>query len=332
MNQRLTVALAVQPSRIAEVTTPDHLAALAERFELRRTADELTPETVGDFVADAEVVVTSWGTPVLDLAGLPRLRAVGHAAGTVKNLFADPARVLSGEVAVFSGAGRIALSVAEYCLTVILVELRRLTDYAAAFRAGGWSGDVTPAGRELSGRRVAILGASRTGRALAALLRPFRCDVVFVDPYLTAAEAAALGGRRAELAEALATADVVSLHLPNLPATRGLVTAELLATVPDGAVVVNSSRADVVDHAALLAEGARGRLRVAVDVHPTEPVPAADRAAIAGSVLATPHLAGNSLEGRQALVGFVTEAIEAYLTDGTDGPDRVQPAAWETLA
>lgn len=330
MDDQLTVALAVQPGRVPQVTTEGYLSGLASRVDLRRTDADLTPESIGSFVADADVVVTSWGTPALDLANLPQLRAVGHAAGSVKNLFVDPARVLSGEVAVWSGAGRIAWSVAEYCLTAILVELRRLNDYTAVLRAGAWAGAVAPSGRELAGRRVVILGASRTGRGLAELLRPFRCDLLFVDPFLSEGDAAALGGRRAELAEALASADVVSLHLPNLPATKGMVTADLLATVPDGAVVVNSSRADVVDHVALLAEAGSGRLRVAVDVFPGEPE--LDLATLPSQVLATPHIAGLSLEGRQALVEYVTSGIERFLADGTDNTDRVQPAAWETLA
>jgi|GEM_PF-6491580 len=176
MAQKLTVALAIQPQRIPQVTTAAHLGDLAARVDLRRTEVELTPGTITEFAADADVVITSWGTPALDLAKLPRLRAVGHAAGSVKRLFADPARVLSGEIAVFSGAGRIALSVAEYCLTAILVELRRLNDYADVFRAGQWADAVTPAGRELTGRRVAILGASRTGRGEVAEGKPLWLD------------------------------------------------------------------------------------------------------------------------------------------------------------
>lgn len=330
MSEPLTVALAVQPDRVDHVVPPSYLAELAERVDLRRTDAELSPATIGTFVADADVVITSWGTPPLDLAALPRLRAVGHAAGSVKRLFIDPARVLSGEVAVWSGAGRIALSVAEYCLTTILMELRRVNDYTAAVRGGGWAGDVSPAGRELTGRRVAILGASRTGRGLAELLRPFRCDLMVVDPYLSDADAAAMGGRRAELGEALVAADVVSLHLPDLPATKGMVTAQLLATVPDGSVVINSSRADVVDHAALMSEAGSGRLRVAVDVFPGEP--ALDPSTVPPGVVATPHIAGLTLEGRQALVAYVFSGIERFLTDGTDSVDRIQPSSWDTLA
>lgn len=326
-----SVAVAIAPDRLPDVITPQVRSALAERHDCVWATDDLGPTGLAELVAGRDLVVTSWGTPPLDLDVLgDRVPgAVAHAAGTVKRLFTTPDRVLSGEVAVFSGAARIADSVGEYCLLAALHQLRQIGTFHDQVRAGGWRSETHFAPRELYGRTVGLLGASRTGRAFARLLQPFGVDLRIVDPYLDAAGAAAMGGRCTSLEEALGS-EVVSVHLPRLPETAGMIDATRLASIPDGSVVINSARSDVVDHDALLAEGASGRLRVAVDVHPVEPVPSTDP--LGDGVLATPHIAGFTTDCRQALVGHVVAAVEEWWRTGEDGPDRVQPAAWEQLA
>jgi phosphoglycerate dehydrogenase-like enzyme len=212
----------------------------------------------------------------------------------------------------------------------MLTLARRLPRLDDALRTGGWK-QPQLRGHELAGSRVGLLGASSTARALIALLRPFGCDIVVYDPYLDAGRAAALGVRTAPRAEVVAS-PFVSLHVPNLPATEGLVDRALVESIPDGAVVVNSARGPAVDQAALLEHVVAGRISAALDVYDPEPPRFADEVLRCPNLLLTPHIAGDTEEGHLALAGYVLADAVTWLAKGEHGPSYVDPAAWPTAA
>lgn len=328
---RTVVAVAIAPDRLASVATDGALAFLRDSYETRFAKVPLDDTSLANLLEGADVALTSWGTPQLRLANLTgdsRVRIVAHAAGSVRRLFPDPSPVLAGKVAVFTAADRIAVSVGEYCLGAALSLLRAFGTYGTMLRSGRWTSGV-PVGRELTGRSVGLLGASRTARHFASLLKPFATRLVVYDPYIDEADARVMGGRKGTLTEAL-SCEVVSLHLPAVPETTGLVTRAHIEAMADGTVVINSARSDVVDHQALMAASEAGRLHVAVDVFPEEPVPGADR--IPADVLATPHIAGMTTDGRRALLGSVMADVGRYLADATSTRGRVMPKAWDRVA
>lgn len=324
------LAVALPPNRVPEVIDAQGHALISERFR-PVWADDTFPTDLDRLIAGADVVLTSWGTPKLDTAALlggERPAVVAHAAGTVKRLV-DLEAIEAG-VTVFSGAGRIAWSVGEYCLGAILTLSRRLPTFDADLRAGAWKQPGT-AGSELRGRRVGLVGASSTARALITLLQPFGCEIVVYDPYLTADRAAALGVRAAPLLEVMAS-EIVSLHVPNVPETEGMIGPEQLAALPEGAILVNSARAASLDYPAVVAAARAGRLRAALDVFDVEPLkPPADWVDCP-NLLLTPHVAGDTVEGRRALAGYVLADALAWLDHGTRGPSFVDPAVWSIAA
>ncbi|MER7786943.1 hydroxyacid dehydrogenase [Streptomyces sp. NPDC097640] len=325
------LAVVMTPERAADVCGTDARRLIAEHFEVTWAEGELDGDEVARLAAGAEVLLTSWGTPNLDTsiwAGGGGPKVVAHAAGTVKKLI--DREVLDQGVTVFSAAGRIAWSVGEYCLAAMLTLARRLPRFDAAVRGGGWK-QKDFRGGELAGRSVGIVGASSTARALITLLRPFRCDVVVYDPYLDEAGAVALGVRTATLEETLGCA-FVSLHVPDLPATRGMVTRRLIEAMPDGTIVVNSSRGPAVDQAALLDHVQSGRILAALDVYDPEP-PSLDESVLScPNLLLTPHIAGDTTQGHLALAGYVLADVVDWLGKGVRGPSFVDPAAWPTTA
>jgi phosphoglycerate dehydrogenase-like enzyme len=191
------------PERADDVVDPQTRQLLEDRFDVVWAAPEhavgpgspgrapaLDQAAVPKLVAGADVLLTSWGTPHLGKelwADGNGPKVVAHAAGSVKNLI-DPV-ILEQGVAVFSAGPRIAWSVGEYCLTAMLTLARRLPRFDHAIRQGGWK-QTGFRGRELSGAKVGIVGASSTARALISLLKPFGCDVAVYDPYLTPERAA----------------------------------------------------------------------------------------------------------------------------------------------
>ncbi|MDT0610387.1 hydroxyacid dehydrogenase [Streptomyces lancefieldiae] len=259
-------------------------------------------------LAQAEVLITGWGCPRLDdavLAAAPRLRAVLHAAGSVRSLVGDA--LWQRGVTVSSAVAANARPVAEYTLAMILLAGKDVLGHRDRFRATHLPpSPAETAGIGNVGRRVGVIGASRVGRRLLELLRPFEFAVSLYDPYVDSVEAGALGARSRTLEDLLRGSDIVSLHAPDIPETHHMLDRAGLALIPDGGVLINTSRGALVDHDALTDELVSGRIRAVLDVTEPEPLPADSPLYGLPNVFLTPHIAGslgNELErlGRTAV-------------------------------
>ncbi|HET6708848.1 hydroxyacid dehydrogenase [Amycolatopsis sp.] len=276
----------------------------AELARLRATArlgeplctDELTSAPVRARLAEVEVLITSWGCPPLDEAVLraaPNLRAVLHAAGSVRDHVG--AAVFDRGLLVTTAADANAEPVAQYTLGAILWAFKKVPFLAADARKSREDWGYRDRRGELSGRdrTVVLVGFSRVGRRVAALLRLLDlARVVVVDPVADPAEIRAAGAEPVSLAEALPQADVLSLHAPSLPETRHMIGAAELAALPPGAVLINTARGALVDTAALEHACADG-LHAVLDVTEPEPLPAGSPLYDLPNVVLTPHVAGS---------------------------------------
>ncbi|MFJ1791052.1 2-hydroxyacid dehydrogenase [Kitasatospora griseola] len=187
-----------------------------------------------------------------------------------------------------SARGLHDASTAELAVTLILSSLRGVPHFTRLQDQGRWSQEFH---QSLADRTVLILGYGSIGRALAARLEPFECEIVRVARSARPEERV---HGVAELAELLPSADVVVLLTPLTPESRHLVDAGFLSRMKDGALLVNVARGPVVDTAALLAELTAQRLRAALDVTDPEPLPADHPLWHAPGVLITPHVGGPS--------------------------------------
>jgi len=292
VGEPLTVALAMAahlPPRLFPPPLDDRLRAVAS-IQLDRVLTSFDSA-----LADVDVLITGWGCPMIDeavLADAPGLRAVIHAAGSVK-AHVGPA-VFDRGIVVSSAATANARPVAEYTLAMILLANKEILSMAQRYRAERrpiHAIDEYPAVGNL-GRTVGIIGASLVGRHVLRLLAPFDLHPLLADPYLTAADAAELGAELVELPELFRRSDVVSVHAPALPETRGMIDATLLAMLPDGATLINTARGSLIDEGALMAHLRTGRISAILDVTEPEP-PAADSPLWdLPNVLLTPHAAG----------------------------------------
>jgi phosphoglycerate dehydrogenase-like enzyme len=143
------------------------------------------------------------------------------------------------------------------------------------------------------GKTIGIVGASRIGRIVIERLSDIDVNVVVFDPYLPADQAVRLGVQLVELNELMALSDVVTLHPPLNPATTGMIGAEQLALMRDGATLINTSRGLIVDQDALLAELRTGRIEAILDVTYPEVLPADNELYTMPNVFLTPHIAGS---------------------------------------
>jgi phosphoglycerate dehydrogenase-like enzyme len=223
------------------------------------------------------------------IAQAPRLRLIQKIGVGVNTI--DLGAAQARGIAVCNMPGTNTPAVAEATVLLMLAALRNLAGIDRATRAGqGWAlgpGLQERVG-ELRGRTVGLVGAGMVPRALVPILRGFGAEVTYWSPR----EHPELGVPRRELDALLAEADIVSLHLPLLPATERLIDAAALARMKTGAVLVNTARGGLVDEAALVAALTSGHLRAAgLDVFAAEPVARDDPLLALDNVVLMPHVA-----------------------------------------
>ena len=223
-------------------------------------------------------------------------------------------------------------AVAEYAVTAASLLLRRFSWANAEIRKGNYAAfRVRMLADNLSGLdglTVGLVGMGVIGLAVAQAFQKAGCKLCYFDP-ATRNAAAALGARAATLDDLLKTSDVVSVHVPLLPATAGLIGDLQLAAMKPGAVLVQASRGGIVDEAALAEHLRSGHLGgAAVDVYSTEP-PAADNPLLAlegeaaHKLLLTPHVAGVTRQSAAFLFRSAWANVERVLLKGEAPLNRV---------
>ncbi|SED54781.1 hydroxyacid dehydrogenase [Ruania alba] len=309
---------------------PDTIARLEQIVDLdRRVVDDDGDARSRAALAEAEILITSWGAPRIDAAFLkqmPRLRAVIHSAGTVKH-WAGPELWEQG-IVVSSAATANAQPVAEYTLAMILLAGKRVlwpeAPSIGAALAAGWH-PLQDAGN--FGRTVGIVGASRTGRLVMDLLTGFDVNIVVYDPYLSDEDVAAWGTRTSSLEALAEQVDVLSVHAPALPSTRHMVNAQVLSLMQDGAVLINTARGSLVDHEALVAELDRRPLYAVLDVTAPEPLPSDHPLRSHPQVLLTPHIAGSVGNELRRLGEYAVCEVERLVA----GSELLNQIRWSDL-
>ncbi|AVV47748.1 hydroxyacid dehydrogenase [Streptomyces sp. ID05-04B] len=305
---------AMNPVHLPELFPPRLMTRVQQLAQVDPTlvVEDFSDPAVAEALGGAEVLVTGWGCPHIGaetLAAAPRLRAVLHAGGSVRHLVGES--FWERGLALSSAVHANALPVAEYTLAMILLAGKDAFGLRERFRAER----VYPAPTEYAGvgnlgRRVGLIGASRVGRRVVELLRPLDLSVALYDPYVEAAEVAELGAVPLELDELLRTSDIVSVHAPDIPQTRRMLSRERLALIPDGGVLINTSRGALVDHTALTGELVSGRLSAVLDVTDPEPLPADSPLYGLPNVFLTPHIAGSLGNELARLGGTVISELE----------------------
>jgi glyoxylate reductase len=234
------------------------------------------------------------------LEACPRLRVVANYAVGTDNVDLDACAARG--VAVGRTPDVLTDATADLALALILAVARKLPEAAEAVGADWRTFEATRwLGMELAGKRLLVVGPGRIGLAVARRAEGFGMTVAFC-------------GRDDDLLAALPAADVVSLHAPLTPATRGLIGAAALGAMKDGALLVNTARGPLVDPVALREALRSGRLGGAgLDVTDPEPIPADDPLLRAPNLLVLPHIGSATREARAAMTRLCVENLRAGL-------------------
>jgi D-3-phosphoglycerate dehydrogenase len=264
-------------------------------------------------MADADALIVRSATKVTPalIAAAPKLRAIARAGAGVDNIDLDAAGARG--IVVMNAPGATSASVAELTIGLMVVLARHVAAADRTMKQARWEKKKF-AGSELGGKTLGVVGFGRIGRIVARLGGAFDMTVVAHDPAVSAA--ADMSVSFLALDELCARADYITLHLPATTDTHHLFGAVRLARCRPGVRLVNTSRGELVDEAALLAALQSGHVAgAALDVFEKEP-PMDWALAQHPSVVATPHVAASTSEAQERVGLATAAAVRDYLKDG----------------
>ena len=268
---------------------------------------ELLPGFDGMFVRSAVTVDREM------IEGMSTVRAIGRAGAGVDNI--DIVASTERGIVVMNTPDGNTISAAEHSVAMLLALLRKIPAANASLRGEAWD-RKSFTGTELWGKRVGVLGLGRIGREVAARIQSFKSIVMGYDPYLSADAVRGLGIVPATFEELLENSDILTIHIPLSPQTRGLLGDLELGRMKKGVFIVNCARGGIVDERALLAGLESGRIAgAALDVFEQEP-PRFPNALISHPrVVATPHIAASTEEAQER----VAHDIAVQMADFFEG-------------
>jgi phosphoglycerate dehydrogenase-like enzyme len=242
---------------------------------------------------------------------LPRLKLLSYTGH--RNAAVDAGACAAAGITICNTTGSPpSFGTAELALALLLAAARQIPLGDSEIRSGGFQEKLAP-GIELFGLTLGLLGLGKLGGRMARYGQALEMDVIAWSPNLTTEKAASGGAVRVEKAELLARADVVSLHLVLSDRSRNTLSAADIAALKPGCIVVNTSRAGLVDQTALLDAANAGRIRAALDVFTTEPLPASDPWRTARNTVLSPHLGYVTHGNMSALYQESCENVAAWL-------------------
>lgn len=278
-------------------------------------------ESLHDFCRNATIIVTTWGSPRLDVSILdaaPGLKLIYHAAGTVK--FIIDKEIMERGIRVSSAANILAKNVAETTFGLMLVAVKKIPWWSDFIKnSGEWrqNESLMRFTDELSDVNSGIISMSHVGKNLISLLKRVTSNILVFDPYWTEEAIGKQGGRKVgSIYDIAAKCDVIALCTPLLKATEGMLDKKFFKSMRDGAVFVNAARGAIIDEEALVEELQKERIFACLDVTNPEPPPPDSPLRKLKNILLCPHVAGCVGSGLRNMGRFGLEEIKSFVEGG----------------
>jgi D-3-phosphoglycerate dehydrogenase len=288
---------------------------------------ELGTAELGDNLDDVDVlVVRSTEVDAATIEASRSLSLVVRAGAGVNTIDVDAASARG--VAVANTPGRNAIAVAELTMALLLALDRQVASSVIDLRAGHWDKKRYSKAQGIFGRTIGIIGLGEIGLAVADRAHAFGMDIVAVAKAdrseKTQERISALGMRLVpDLVALVSESDVVSVHVPGGAATSGMLDAELLGHFREGAFLLNTSRGEVMDEAALLGAIESKGLLVGLDVYPDEPSSGVaefeSELARHPSVVGTHHIGASTVQAQESIAAGVADVIEGFAAGDMKG-------------
>jgi D-3-phosphoglycerate dehydrogenase len=295
----------------------DALASLGLDVSCRA---ELTQAELGPALAGVAVLIVRGREVRADaIAAGDALSLIVRAGAGVNTI--DVAAASERGIYVANCPGKNAIAVAELAMALLCAIDRRVPEMTRDLQAGRWAKGEYGNADGLYGKRMGLLGFGSIGREVAIRARAFGMQVQAWSRSLTAEAAAAVGARRAaNLTELAASSDVVSVHLPLTAETRGLCDEAFFASLPQGAIFLNTARGEIVDDAALRRAIETRHLRVGMDVYAREPQGSTgtfdDELVRLPGVVGSHHVGASTHQAQQAIADETIRIVRSFVQTG----------------
>jgi len=302
----------------------DQIYGEAERMAIDELVDIYAPmqtreaaEADPSILSELEIIMSGWGGPHVDedlLEAAPRLEMVFYGAGSIRGIATDA--FWARGVRISGAWGAIGIAVAEYTLSQILFCLKHGWRHAMAMKHPGMP-RTSLRTRGAYGSTVGIISLGMIGRRVAKLLQGFDLNVLAYDPFFPVEGAEELGVTLCSLDEIFERSDLVTLHTPNLPETKGMLTGKHFASMKPGATFINSARGAVIreqEMIEVLASRPDDLFAVLDVTDPEPPEPGSPLYALPNVVL-TPHMAGSMDQECNRQGRFMLDELKRYLGD-----------------
>ena len=304
---------------ITEFMDPDAIEQLGADYELHNDPDLWQkPDELAGLMPPAKALIVRNRTQVTEalLDAAPDLKVIGRLGVGLDNI--DLGACAARGVTVCPALGTNHISVAEYVIATLLVLLRGAYQSNDRILSGEWPRQDM-IGLEAAGRKIGLIGFGAIGQAVATRARALDMTVCAHDPFLLADDEAWKLADRVEVDQLIRECDIVSIHVPLTPETRNLIDAGAIASMKDGAIVINTARGGIVDEAALADALRGGKLGgAALDVYDTEPVTAESGNVLSGvpNLVLTPHIGGVTVESSRRISFATIDNVRRVLGGG----------------
>jgi D-3-phosphoglycerate dehydrogenase / 2-oxoglutarate reductase len=305
---------------VSENVAGEEMETLKRSFDVAFEPDLFkSPEKIRRIIPDFQALIVRNQTPVtaeLISAG-KRLQVIGRAGVGLDNV--DAAAATDAGIVIAFTPDQNSVSVAELTIGLMLSLARMIPSADRSTKAGKWERQRF-VGVELAGKTLGVVGLGRIGLLTATRAKAFGMNIVAHDSFIEvdSPQVVESGARLVPLDDLLATADVVSCHLPKTPQTVKLFHYERFSRMKPSATFINTSRGEVVDEAGLVRALREKRVAgAALDVRATEPPPdGGGELARMDDVILTPHIAAFTTEGQKRVVASVCSDVAAVLRGG----------------
>lgn len=273
------------------------------------TAEDLL-KVVGDY--DALIVRGRTKVTAAVFEAGKNLKVVGRAGVGVDNI--DLAAAKEHHVTVVNSPLATTVAVAELTMSLMLSIVREIPRADATMKAGKWAKKEFE-GTELFGKTLGVIGFGRIGSAVAARAKAFEMKILAYDPLIPAEEIKKRGGEPVSFDDLLKNSDIITMHMPLTPESKGMLNGAAFAKMKQGAYIICAARGGVIDEAALLEALNSGKVSgAALDVFAAEPPGLTDLVAHA-KVIDTPHMGAQTVEAQSRAANDISEEVLNALND-----------------
>jgi len=298
---------------ISDKITPESVSMLKEKHDVEEFL-EWQPEQLIEKIKDFDALVVRSRTKVTKeiIDAGKNLKIIARAGAGIDNI--DSRYAESKGITVLNTPIANLLSVAELTIGLAISLLRNIPRADKGMKEGLWEKKKLR-GAEISGKKWGIVGLGHVGELVVQLLKGFNCEIIAYDPYISEEVAVGIGAKLVSLEELLKESDIVSIHVPLLDSTRGLIGAKQLSMMKESAIIINISRGGIIDEKALYEALKGDKIKgAALDVFEKEPPEGSPLLTLDNTVY-TCHLGANTSDALERVGRGIAEKVLKALED-----------------